>query len=69
MEKEINPRFDDFLFDWSCKTQLLVGGYGSSKSYHVALKILLKLLEEKRTVLVVPHLLKTLIQMIYRKIR
>lgn len=53
MEKEINPRFDDFLFDWSCKTQLLVGGYGSSKSYHVAFKILLKLLEEKRTALVV----------------
>lgn len=44
MEKEVNPHFEDFLFDWRCKTQLLIGGYGSSKSYHVALKILLKLL-------------------------
>lgn len=52
-------RRDDFLFDWSCKTQLLVGGYGSSKSYRVALKILLKLLEEKRTALVVREVYDT----------
>lgn len=37
----------DFLFDWSTKFQFLVGGYGSSKSYHVALKIILKLLRRK----------------------
>ncbi|MFJ7891310.1 PBSX family phage terminase large subunit [Lysinibacillus xylanilyticus] len=59
MEKEINPRFDDFLFDWSTKFQFLVGGYGSSKSYHVALKLILKLLEERRTALVVREVYDT----------
>ncbi|MEW5567370.1 PBSX family phage terminase large subunit [Rossellomorea marisflavi] len=53
IEKEANPHFEDFLFDWNQKFQFLVGGYGSSKSYHVALKIILKLLSEKRTALVV----------------
>jgi len=45
IEKEMNPHFEDFLFDW--RSKLLVEGDGSSKSYHVALKKLLKLLEEK----------------------
>ena len=58
--KEINPHFEDFLFDWKHKTYLLVGGYGSSKSYHIALKILLKLLEEKRTALVVREVFDTI---------
>ncbi|SKC10663.1 hypothetical protein SAMN06295926_12374 [Lysinibacillus sp. AC-3] len=44
--KEVNSHFKDFLFDWRCKTQLLVDGESSSKSYHVSLKQLLKLLEE-----------------------
>lgn len=59
IEKEVNPHFEDFLFDWNEKFQLLVGGYGSSKSYHVALKIILKLLEEKRTALVVREVYDT----------
>jgi len=59
IEKEVNPHFEDFLFDWNQKFQFLVGGYGSSKSYHVALKIILKLLEEKRTALVVREVYDT----------
>ncbi|MFT0800360.1 PBSX family phage terminase large subunit [Bacillus swezeyi] len=59
MEKEVNPRFRDFLFDWSQKFYFLVGGYGSSKSYHVALKLILKLLQEKRTALVVREVYDT----------
>ena len=59
IEKEVNPHFEDFLFDWNQKFQFLVGGYGSSKSYHVALKIILKLLEEKRTCLVVREVYDT----------
>jgi len=59
MEKEVNPRFEDFLFDWSTKFQFLVGGYGSSKSYHIALKLILKLLQEKRTALVVREVYDT----------
>ncbi|WP_412674962.1 PBSX family phage terminase large subunit [Bacillus licheniformis] len=59
MEKEVNPRFRDFLFDWSQKFYFLVGGYGSSKSYHVALKLILKMLQEKRTALVVREVYDT----------
>ncbi|KAA6450963.1 PBSX family phage terminase large subunit [Bacillus swezeyi] len=59
MEKEVNPRFRDFLFDWSQKFYFLVGGYGSSKSYHVALKLILKLIQEKRTALVVREVYDT----------
>ncbi|MFP7199697.1 PBSX family phage terminase large subunit [Lysinibacillus halotolerans] len=59
VEKSINPHFEDFLFDWSYKTYFLVGGYGSSKSYHAALKIFLKLLKEKRTALVVREVYDT----------
>lgn len=60
IEKEVNPHFEDFLFNWEYKFYFLVGGYGSSKSYHVALKIVLKLLEEKRTVLVVREVYDTI---------
>ena len=59
IEKQANPHFEEFLFDWEQKYQLLVGGYGSSKSYHVTLKIILKLLEEKRTALVVREVYET----------
>lgn len=60
VDKEVNPRFEDFLFDWDYKTYLLVGGYGSSKSYHIALKLILKCLAEKRKVLVVREVFDTI---------
>lgn len=60
IEKEVNPRFEDFIFDWNYKTYFLVGGYGSSKSYHIATKLILKLLEEKRTALVVREVYDTI---------
>lgn len=60
IEKTINPHFEDFLFDWQHKFYFLVGGYGSSKSYHVALKLILKLLEEKRTALVIREVYDTI---------
>lgn len=59
MIKQVNPHFKEFLFDWNQKFQFLVGGYGSSKSYHVALKIILKLLKEKRTALVIREVYDT----------
>lgn len=37
----------------------MVGGYGSSKSYHIALKLILKLLDEKRTALVIREVYDT----------
>lgn len=56
----INDHFFDFIDDWESKFYLTVGGYGSSKSYHVAVKLIKKLLEEKRKVLVVREVFNTL---------
>lgn len=60
VEKEVNPRFENFIFDWNYKQYLLFGGYGSSKSYHIALKLVLKLLQEKRKALVVREVYETI---------
>lgn len=60
IEREINPRFEDYIFNWDYKYYFLVGGYGSSKSYNTAFKIILKLLEEKRTALVVREVYDTI---------
>ena len=60
INKEVNPRFENFIFDWNYKTYLMFGGYGSSKSYHIALKIILKLLKEKRKALVVREVYETI---------
>ena len=65
IEKEVNPHFEDFIFDWNYKTYFLVGGYGSSKSYHVALKVLLKCFEEKRKVLVIREVFETIRESTY----
>ena len=35
----LNDHFYDFVDDWNYKFYFLVGGYGSSKSYHVAVKL------------------------------
>lgn len=48
----VSNRFASFLTDWDYEQYLLLGGYGSGKSYHVATKIILKLIEEKRIALV-----------------
>lgn len=60
IEKEVNPHFKDFIFNWKHKFYFLLGGYGSSKSYHIALKLILKLLSEKRTALVVREVYETM---------
>lgn len=49
----LNDHFYNFVQDWDSKFYFLVGGYGSSKSYHIATKLHSKLLEEKRIALVV----------------
>lgn len=65
ISKEVLERFSDFVFDWDYETYLLLGGYGSGKSYHIALKIILKCLEEKRKVLVVREVYDTLTESCY----
>ncbi|MGL6023910.1 MAG: phage terminase large subunit [Cetobacterium sp.] len=57
---KVNDHFHDFIFDWDSKFYFLVGGYGSSKSYHTAIKLVLKLVQEKRKVLVVRQVFDTL---------
>lgn len=58
--KMIAPAFDDFIFNWDYERYLLVGGYGSGKSYHIALKIIFKLMEEKRKALVIREVFDTI---------
>lgn len=56
----LNDHFIDFVMDWDSKFYFLVGGYGSSKSYHVAVKIITKLLQERRKALVVREVFDTI---------
>ena len=35
--KEVSERFAGFVFDWYYETYLLLGGYGSGKSFHILL--------------------------------
>ena len=60
IKKKVAPVYIDFLTDWFYEQYLLLGGYGSGKSYHIALKIILKLFEEKRKALVVREVYDTL---------
>ena len=63
--KAVSPAFEDFIFDWDYEQYLLIGGYGSGKSYHVAFKIILKLLEEKRKALVIREVYDTIYESCY----
>lgn len=56
----INDHFYDFIDDWNSRIYFLVGGYGSSKSYHVAIKLIKKLLQEKRKALIVREVFDTI---------
>lgn len=60
IEKQINERFEEYIFNWDHKDYFVFGGYGSSKSYHTAFKIFLKLLEEKRKCLVIREVYETM---------
>lgn len=49
-----------YIQDWDYDRYLLLGGYGSGKSKHTAIKIVLKLLNEKRKCLVLRNVYETL---------
>ena len=57
---KVSPAFEDFIFDWDYETYVNIGGYGSGKSYHIAFKIVLKLLQEPRKCLVVREVYETI---------
>lgn len=63
--KKVSPAFEDFIFNWDYEQYLLIGGYGSGKSYSIAFKIILKLLEEKRKCLVVRQVFDTIFESCY----
>ena len=65
VNKEVAPRFYDYIFDWDSEIYVVCGGYGSSKSYNTALKIVLKCFQEKRTVLVVREVFDTIFESCY----
>lgn len=56
----VSPRFEEYLFDWDYRTYVVVGAYGSGKSYNTGLKLILKCLKEKRKVLVVREVYDTI---------
>lgn len=60
MNIEINKRFLKYITDWEHYEYFLIGGYASSKSYNTAIKLILKVLKEKRKVLVVRDYYSTL---------
>ena len=57
---QANEHFIDYLNNWDKRFYYIVGGYGSSKSYHTALKLVLKALQEKRRILVVRAVYRTI---------
>ncbi len=65
VNKSVVPRFYDYIFDWEHEQYIIFGGYGSSKSYHTALKIILKLFEERRTALVIREVYDTIYESCY----
>lgn len=65
VNKAVAPAYYDFMFDWDYKTYLSIGGYGSGKSYHIALKLILKLASEKRKCLVVREVYDTIADSCY----
>lgn len=60
IDLEVCPRFENYLFDWDYKYYVLLGGYGSGKSYATGEKLLLKLLAEKRKAMVVREVFETI---------
>lgn len=60
IDLEVCPRFENYIFDWDYKYYVLLGAYGSGKSYSTAEKLLLKLLQEKRKALVVREVFETI---------
>lgn len=60
IELKVNDAFYDYEVDWKHKYYVLIGGYGSSKSYSTAEKIILKCLTEKRKVLVAREVFETI---------
>ena len=63
---QINKHFWDYINDWDKRFYFVVGGYGSSKSYNTAVKLILKVVNEpNRKILVVRNVFATLKESCY----
>ena len=61
VDVSINQHFLDYVQDWEHYYYIVVGGYGSSKSYNTAIKIVTKAIQEpKRKILVVRQVYDTI---------
>lgn len=60
IDLEVCPRFENYIFDWDYKYYVLLGGYGSGKSYSTGEKLILKCLQEKRKALVIREVFDTI---------
>jgi len=69
IEVTVTDAFSNLVEDWEYPQYLVIGGYGSGKSYHVALKLILLLLAEKRRVLVVREVFDTIYESAYNLFR
>lgn len=58
--------FEEFLFDWNHKIYLAIGSYGSGKSHETAMKIIIKLLGEKRRCAVIREVYETHLESTYQ---
>ena len=69
IKREVNKHFQEFLLDNSQHIYFLLGGYGSSKSYNAAVKLVLLALKEKRKILVVRQIRDNLKESCYADIQ
>ena len=61
VDVSINQHFLDYVQDWEHYYYIVVGGYGSSKSYNTAIKLVTKAIQEpKRKILVVRQVYDTI---------
>ena len=67
--REVNKHFKEFLLDNRQHIYFLLGGYGSSKSYNAAVKLVLLSLQEKRKILVVRQIRENLKESCYADIQ
>lgn len=66
IEKEINGHFEEFIYNWDKRFYYVVGGYGSGKSYHTAIKLVIKALQDKdRKIMVVREVFNTIKESCY----
>lgn len=65
IELKVNKHFMEYITNWEYEKYLLVGAYGSSKSYETATKLVLKLLAERRKALVVRNVYETIKESCY----